>query len=100
MGPGARATAPRYFYSPDTTALFRPLLVDVEAQTTAPYPDLVGGKVISSNEHKIDDVTYYQFSQTGYNVDDASTDIVELRPDGIVHRFHVPGSVWQLARIR
>jgi hypothetical protein len=88
------------FYAPDTTALFRPLLVDVEAQTAVPYPDIAGGKVISSDEFKIDDVTYYQFSQTGYDVDGGSTDIVELRPEGIVQRFHAPGSLWQLARIR
>jgi len=88
------------FYAPDTSALFRPLLVDIDARTAVPYPDLAGGKVISSDEFTIDGVSYYQFSQTGYAVDDGSTDIVELRPEGIVQRFHVPGSIWQLARIR
>ncbi|HTV23640.1 MAG TPA: hypothetical protein VMG12_33350 [Polyangiaceae bacterium] len=88
------------FYSPDTSALFRPLLVDVDARTAVAYPDLTGGKVISSDEFTIDGVSYYQFSQTGYGVDNGSTDIVELRPEGIVPRFHVPGSIWQLARIR
>jgi hypothetical protein len=87
------------FYLPDTTALFRPLLIDVEAGSAAPYPDLAGGKFISSDEFKIDGVSYYQFSQTGY-VDGGSTDVVELRPEGIVQRFHVPGSLWALARVR
>jgi len=29
-----------------------------------------------------------------------TTDIVELRPEGIERRFHVLGSLWALARIR
>jgi hypothetical protein len=87
------------FYAPDTAARFRPLLVDVDASSAVPYPSLAGGKIISSDEFKIDGVSYYQFSQTGY-VDGGSADIVELRPDGIVQRFHVSGSLWALARVR
>jgi hypothetical protein len=87
------------FYLPDTTALFRPLLVDVDARTAAPYPAVAGGKLISSDEFQVDGVSYYQLSQTGY-VDGGTADIVELRPEGVVPRFHVPGSIWALARIR
>ena len=78
---------------------FRQLLVDVDAGTAQPYPDLAGGQLISSDEFKIDGVSYYQLSETGY-VPGGTTDIVELRPEGITRRFHVMGSLWQLARIR
>jgi hypothetical protein len=87
------------YYAADASTRFRQLLVDVEARTAQPYPDLAGGKVISSDEFKIDGVSYYQLSETGY-VPGGTTDIVELRPEGITRRFHVMGSLWQLARIR
>jgi hypothetical protein len=87
------------FYAPDATTQFRQLLVDVEARTAEPYPHLAGGRLISSDEFKIDGVSYYQLSQTGY-VAGGSTDVVELRPEGIVQRFSVLGSIWAMARIR
>jgi hypothetical protein len=87
------------FYATDASTRFRQLLVDIDAQTSEPYPHLEGGSLISSDEFEIDGVSYYQLSQTGY-VEGGSTDIVELHPDGIERRFHVPGSLWAFARIR
>ena len=87
------------FYALDATPRFRQLLIDVDAQTAEPYPHLAGGRLISSDEFQIDGVSYYQYSQTGYTAG-GSTDVVELRPEGIVQRFHVPGSIWAFARIR
>lgn len=87
------------YYAPEAGPQFRQLLVDVEARTAEPYPHLAGGRLISSDEFAIDGVSYYQLSQTGY-VPGGSADIVELRPEGVVRRFSVTGSLWALARIR
>lgn len=87
------------FYASDASTRYRQLLVDVQAGTAEPYPDLEGGHLISSDEFRIDGVSYYQYSETGY-VEDGSSDIVELHPSGVVQRFHVPGSLWAFARIR
>jgi hypothetical protein len=87
------------FYASDAATHYEQLLVDVDEQTAEPYPYLEGGSLISSDEFKIDGVSYYQLSETGY-VEGGSTDVVELHPEGIERRFHVPGSLWALARIR
>lgn len=87
------------FYASDAATHYEQLLVDVDTQTSEPYPHLAGASLISSDEFKIDGVSYYQLSETGY-VEGGSTDVVELHPDGIERRFHVLGSLWALARIR
>lgn len=55
------------FYATDASTRFRQLLVDVDARTATPYPDLAGGQLISSDELEIDGVSYYQLSETGYS---------------------------------
>lgn len=77
---------------------YQPFLVDIEARTAEPYPDLEGGVVVSSSEFKVDDVRYYQLSETGTAVN-ARTRIVELHPDGIREAFSLQ-ELWALARIR
>lgn len=87
------------FYASDAATLYEQRLVDIDAQTSEPYPYLEGASLISSDEFKIDGVSYYQLSESGY-VEGGSTDVVELHPDGVVQRFHVLGSLWAFARIR
>jgi hypothetical protein len=82
----------------DNTAL-RPLLVDTDAGTVAPYPDLAGVKAIDGVTRKVDGISYYQLSQTGY-VEDGNTDVVELHPSGIVQKFHLNGFLLGLERVR
>jgi hypothetical protein len=75
-----------------------PLLVDLDRKTAEAYPAVDGTIMVSSAEHVVDGVAYYELSEKGYVVGGRS-DVVELRPEGIVHRFSVPG-LWALARIR
>lgn len=75
-----------------------PLLVDIEQGSSAPYPDLDGSIMVSSAEYSIDGVTYYEVNPEGYVVGGRS-EIVELRPEGIVPKFSVPG-LWGFGRIR
>ena len=75
-----------------------PLLVDVEQGSAAPYPDLDGSIMVSSAEYSIDGVTYYERNPEGFVVGGRS-EIVELRPEGVVPKFSVPG-LWAFGRIR
>jgi hypothetical protein len=76
----------------------KPLLVDVARGTAAPYSDIDGSIMVASAEYSIDGVSYYELNPQGYVVGGRS-DIVELRPEGIVRKFNVPG-LWAFARIR
>jgi hypothetical protein len=76
----------------------KPLLVDVERGTAVPYPDIDGSIMVASAEYSIDGVSYYELNPQGFVVGGRS-DIVELRPEGIVRKFSVPG-LWAFARIR
>lgn len=87
------------FWATDAATRFEQVLVDIDEGTAKPYPDLEGGRLISSDEFKVDGVSYYQLSETGY-VQGGTTDVVELQPDGIARRFHMPGSLWAMGRIR
>lgn len=84
-----------YWYSRD----FEPLLVDLERGTAEPYPDLEGTIIVSSSEFRVDGVSYYEWSETGYLGSESHADVVALRPSGIERRFSVL-SLWALARIR
>lgn len=75
-----------------------PLLVDIDSGESVPYPDVANRTMVSSSEFKLDGVSYYQLSETGTAVG-GSTDVVELRPDGITTRFTLP-ELWAFARIR
>ena len=75
-----------------------PLLVDIDRGTSEPYPDLDGTIMVSSAEFEIDGVAYYEKNPEGFVVGGTS-EIVELRPEGIVSRFTLPG-LWAFARIR
>jgi hypothetical protein len=83
----------QYWYADMT-----PLLVDIEQGSAAPYPDLDGSIMVSSAEYSIDGVAYYEVNPEGFVVGGRS-EIVELRPEGIVPKFSVPG-LWGFARIR
>jgi hypothetical protein len=80
-------------------AAFQPLLVNPATGTSAPYPDLAGAQNIDGTTRIVDGVSYYQLSQTGY-VENGNTDIVELHPEGVVHRFHLNGFMIGLDRVR
>ena len=69
------------------------------AGTSAPYPDLAGLQSIDGTTRIVDGISYYQLSQTGY-VENGNTDVVELHPDGVVHRFHLSGFMIGLDRVR
>lgn len=73
-------------------------LVDIEAGTSEPYPDLDGTIMVSSQEWETDGVACYEKNPEGYVVGGTS-EIVELRPEGIVSKFTVPG-LWGFGRIR
>jgi hypothetical protein len=75
-----------------------PMLVDIDAGTAEPYADLEGTILISSAEYELDGVAYYEWSTEGYIVDGTS-EVVELRPEGIVRKFTLP-ALWALDRIR
>jgi hypothetical protein len=77
----------------------RPLLIDTDAGTAVPYPGLGNSKAIDGVTRKIDGISYYQLSQTGY-VEDGNTDVVELHPSGIVQKFHLSGFLIGLERVR
>ncbi|HKO91431.1 MAG TPA: hypothetical protein VJU61_09785 [Polyangiaceae bacterium] len=87
---------PDEFY--DNPAL-RPLLVDIDAGTAAPYPDLANLKSIDGVTRRVDGTSYLQLSETGY-VENGSTDVVELHPDGVVTKFHLNGFLLGLERVR
>ena len=87
---------PEHFY--DNAAL-RPLIIDISEGTTRPYPDLSDVKTIDGVTRIVDGVSYFQLSQTGY-VENGNTDVVELREDGIVPRFHLNGFLLGLDRVR
>jgi len=78
---------------------FLPLLVDVATGQTAPYPALSNTVLISSLPFRVDGVSYYQMSSTGYGVGTA-VDVVELHETGVVNRFRAPGELWAIGRIR
>ena len=75
-----------------------PLLVDIDRGTSEPYPDLDGSIMVSSQEWEVDGVAYYEKNPEGYVIGGTS-DIVELRPEGVVSRFTVPG-LWAFGRVR
>jgi len=75
-----------------------PMLLDIEAKTSEPYPDIDGTIMVSSAEYDVDGVHYYELNEQGFVVGGRS-DIVELHPEGVVRKFTVPG-LWALARIR
>lgn len=83
----------QYWYADMT-----PLLVDIEQGSAVPYPDLDGSIMVSSAEYSIDGVAYYEVNPEGFVVGGRS-EIVELRPEGIVPKFSVPG-LWGFGRIR
>jgi hypothetical protein len=76
-----------------------PQLVDIDTRTATPYPDIEGSVMVQSGEFKVDGVTYYELNPEGYTLGGDPSRIVELRPEGVVDRFTVPG-LWSLARIR
>lgn len=80
-------------------AALRPLLVDISEGTTRPYPDLSNVKSVDGVTRIVDGVSYFQLSETGY-VENGNTDVVELREDGIVPRFHLNGFLLGLERVR
>ncbi|HTV19756.1 MAG TPA: hypothetical protein VMG12_13820, partial [Polyangiaceae bacterium] len=61
-------------------AALRPLVIDTDASTAQPYPDLVGAKGVDGTTREVDGISYYQLSQTGY-VENGDTDVVELHPE-------------------
>jgi hypothetical protein len=83
----------QYWYSD-----LAPLLVDIDQGTATPYPDIDGSIMVASAEYSIDGVSYYELNPQGFVVGGRS-DIVELRPEGIVRKFSVPG-LWGFGRIR
>lgn len=87
---------PDDFY--DTAAL-RPLLVELANRTASPYADLADLKTIDGVTREVDGISYLQLSETGY-VENGNTDVVELRPDGIVKKFHLNGFLLGLERVR
>ncbi|MET0413322.1 MAG: hypothetical protein ABW217_18590, partial [Polyangiaceae bacterium] len=80
-------------------AALRPLIVDISEGTTRPYPDLSDVKTIDGVTRIVDGVSYFQLSETGY-VENGNTDVVELREDGVVPRFHLNGFLLGLERVR
>jgi hypothetical protein len=100
----ARAWDPAVAFPEDSeqfyeNAALRPLLLDTATVTASPYPDLIGAKAVDGVTRVVDGVSYYQLSQTGY-VENGNTDVVELHPEGIVPRFHLPGFLLGLERVR
>jgi hypothetical protein len=80
-------------------AALRPLLVDTSAALSMPYPDLAAGKGVDGATRKVDGVSYYQLSDTGY-VEHGNTAVVELHPEGIRPKFHLNGFLIGLERVR
>jgi len=79
---------------------FRPVLLDTEAQTSGPYADFEGWKSVAGNYFTVDRKNYFQLSKTGY-AEGGNTDVVEMRPDGVVRKFHlVDGFLIGMQRIR
>jgi hypothetical protein len=75
-------------------------LVDQNAGTSTPYPDLDGILDIDGVTRIVDGVSYFQVSETGY-VEAGSSDVVELRPEGTVPKFHLDGAfLLNLERVR
>ena len=77
----------------------RAVLIDTEAGTTEPYPDLQGVIPVDGTTREVDGVSYFQVSETGY-VAGGNTAVVELHPDGIKPRFSLDGFLLGLERIR
>jgi hypothetical protein len=76
-----------------------PQLVDIEARSAVPYPDVEGSIMVQSAEYDVDGVRYYELNPEGYSLGGEPSRIVELTPEGVVDRFTVPG-LWAFARIR
>lgn len=92
-----------YPESPDdfwTGEGLHPILVDLAEGTAEPYPDLEAFSDIDGRTRIIDGVSYFQASETGYDVG-GNTDVVELHPDGIRQKFHLnAGFLLELERVR
>lgn len=91
---------------PEDTDLFwdnpalHPLLLDTESLANGPYTDFEGWKTVSGNYFTLDRTNYFQLSKTGYT-EGGNTDVVELHPEGVVHRFHLTdGFLIGMQRIR
>jgi hypothetical protein len=80
-------------------AALRPLLVNPQTATAVPYPSLAGAKAVDGVTREVDGISYYQLSQTGY-VENGDTEVVELHVDGVVPKFHLPGFLLGLERVR
>ncbi len=77
-----------------------PLLVDASTGTAVPYPDVADFSVIDGQTRVMDNVSYYQLSETGY-VEGGNTDVVELRPEGVQKKFTLTGGfLLTLERVR
>jgi hypothetical protein len=99
-----RAWAPELAFPEDPDAFWgnpalRPMLVDTAEQSAVPYPDLQGTTGVDGTTRELDGVSYYQVSNTGY-VEGGDTDVIELRADGIVPKFHLEGFLLGLERVR
>lgn len=82
------------------SAPLRPLLVDLETQTSAPYPYVGSGPIVTSRQFDLDGVPFHELSETASDVG-AFTEVVELREDGAPVRFTITsGNLWALGRIR
>lgn len=78
----------------------RPLLVDQGEGTSEPYPDLEGFFDIDGVTRIVDGVSYFQISETGYDVG-GNAEVVELHPDGTRPKFRLTaGFLLALERVR
>jgi len=64
-----------------------------------PYPDVARGLSVSGITFRVDDVTYFEVSETGA-IEDGTADVVALTPDGTRQLFHMRGSLNAMARLR
>jgi hypothetical protein len=76
-----------------------PVLIDAAEGTSVAYPDLAEYAVIDGQTRIMDDVSYFQLSETGY-VEGGDTDVVELHADGVKKKFHLGGFLLTLDRVR
>ena len=99
----ARAWNPEQAFPEDQdtfwgNAALRPLLIDTQANTTAPFPDLEGKFGIDGVTREVDGVSYFQVSETS-DVEGGNTDVVELHPEGVTPKFHLDGFLLALERL-
>lgn len=80
-------------------AAFRPILVDLESESYAPYGDLEGGKQVSAIQYRVDDKSYFEFSESGY-VEGGTSTVVALTPEGAREQFQLTGFLLALERLR